>query len=375
VSLDGALLDALTTAVSAVSRIDSMAARLQRLVDLAREEGHARYAALGVPDDGGGFAHFVTSGMSENEIEAIGPLPRTHGLLGAILWEGRPYRSPDIASDPRFEWWPAAHPRMRAFLGVPVLADGHVVAAYYLADRLGGGPFTQEDEAALAGMARPTAVAVEIARLYDEREELAVVEERNRVARELHDAVAQTLFSASLLADAAGTALPDRPEEAARQLRQVSDLVQGAAHEVRALIFELRPPTEEAGLVAALDHHVEVLRRVHGGTISLAVTGVVPLRPRLEREVLRIAQGALANAVRHAEPATVEVTLALEDGTLHLTVRDDGRGFDPADPAVRSHHLGITTMEERAKALGGRLRVASEPGSGTTVTLQVPVAT
>src|SRR5918992_3816383 len=116
---------------------------LQRLVHAARELGGARYAALGVPDGEGAFARFITSGMSDELIAAMGPLPRTHGLLGAMLEAREPYRTADIHSHPRFRgWWPRAHPDMRSFLGVPIVSRGGVIGALYLTDKQGANPFS-----------------------------------------------------------------------------------------------------------------------------------------------------------------------------------------------------------------------------------------
>src|SRR5919201_6197562 len=121
---------------------------LQMLAHAARELGGARYAALGVPDGEGAFARFITSGMSDELIARMGPLPRTHGMLGAMLVESRPHRTPDIRTDPRFRgWWPAAHPEMRSFLGVPIVARGRVIGALYLTDKQGDREFGDGDEA------------------------------------------------------------------------------------------------------------------------------------------------------------------------------------------------------------------------------------
>src|SRR5688572_24311563 len=130
-------------AMTAELRVEGM---LQRLVESARGLVHARYAALGIPDGEGGFAQFITSGMSDELMRAIGPLPRTHGLLAAMLEEKAPYRISDIRKDPRFEWWPPPHPRMKSFLGVPVLSKGNVIAAFYLTDKTGADEFSEDDQ-------------------------------------------------------------------------------------------------------------------------------------------------------------------------------------------------------------------------------------
>jgi signal transduction histidine kinase len=348
--------------------------RLERLATAARGLVGARYAAVGIPDDEGEFAQFVTSGLSDEAVAAIGPLPRTHGLLGAILQDGKAHRSDDIQSDPRFVWWPVAHPRMGTFLGVPVELEGRVIGAFYLADKNNGGCFDELDQELLEMFAARVALALENVRLNEERLELGVVEERNRLARELHDSVTQTLFTSVLLSETGLTLLGGGHAEAAAQLRRSQELARQALEEMRSMIFELRPPELASdGLVPALRKHVEILRRVHRVPIGLTATGERRIRPRTEREVFRIAQEALGNAVRHARPTAVDVSVEMTAGRLVVTVRDDGVGFDPSSSGLRARHLGLTSMEERASALGGTLAVESVPGEGSTIRAEVPV--
>jgi signal transduction histidine kinase len=368
-------LQAMSDAVLAIASERSVEGVLQRLVDAARELAGARYAALGVPDGEGNFARFVTAGMSEELVAAMGPLPRTHGLLGAMLESDAPHRTPDIRRDPRFRgWWPHAHPTMRSFLGVPIASREAVLGAFYLTDKQGASEFTAGDERLIEMLAAHAAVAIENARLYERSRELSAVEERNRLARDLHDSVVQKLFGVVLAAQSAATLLDRSPAAAREQVERLGDLAQDAIGELRALVFQLRPAAIESdGLAAALGKHVEVLRRVHHLRIDLDAGGQARLRPGLDEEVFKIAQEALQNALRHAAAQRVEVRLREGPDAVGLEVADDGVGFDPDAPARRSHSLGLTSMEERAQALGGRLAIASAPGRGTTITLEVPV--
>ncbi len=348
---------------------------LQQLVHAARELGGARYSALGVPDGDGGFARFITSGMSDELIAAMGPLPRTHGMLGAMLDTREPYRTEDIHAHPRFRgWWPSAHPDMRSFLGVPIVARGGVIGALYLTDKEDGGGFTEEDERLIVLLAAHAAIAIENARLHERARELNIVEERNRLARELHDSVTQQLFGVVLAAESAGELLARGDAGAGAEVERVQGLAQAAMEELRSVVFELRPPSLEAdGLGRVLRKHVDVLRRVSRGARSGSRSAAPPpLAAGASGEVFRIAQEALQNALRHAEAERIDVRLEDGGGLLVLTVADDGRGFDPAAAGLRGRRLGLTSMEERASALGGRLEVASAPGAGTTVRLEVP---
>ena len=367
-------LQSMSEAVLAIAAEREVEPVLRRLVHSARELAGARYAALGIPDGEGAFAQFITAGMSDDLIAAMGPLPRTHGLLGAMLESPEPYRTPDIHDHPRFRgWWPRAHPDMRSFLGVPIVARGSVIAAFYLTDKEGAEGFGDDDQRLIEMLAAHAAVAIENARLLERSRELSIVEERNRLARELHDSVSQKLFGLVLTAEAASTLLGDEDGAAGEQVTRLGELAQEALTELRELIFELRPPSlEDEGLAATLRKEVDVLRRVHGRDIELRIAGGATCAPEHEAEVLRVAQEALGNALRHAEAERIELRMEVRDGRLVVTVADDGVGFDPDAPGVRSRRLGLTSMEERARALGAALAVVSRPGEGTTVTLEVP---
>jgi signal transduction histidine kinase len=329
-----------------------------------------------VPDGEGAFSRFITSGMSEKLIDALGPLPRTHGLLGAMLESPEPYRIDDIHQDPRFRgWWPSAHPDMRSFLGVPVVARGRVIGAVYLTEKLGGASFSDDDERLIGLLAAHAAIAIEHAAAGERSRELSVVEERNRLARELHDSVNQTLWGAVLTAEAATELMATDPAGAAAEVGRVRDLAGSALEQLRSLVFELRPAEVATdGLAGALQKHVDVLRQVHDAAIRYTPPPEPVLRAGAKRQVLRIAQEALANAVRHAGAATVDVRLSDHDGVIELEVADDGIGFDPDAKALRGRHLGLTSMAERAALLDAELDVRSQPGAGTTVSLRVPAA-
>ena len=365
---------AMNEAVLAITAERSVDRVLQKIVDAARGLVGARYAAIGVPDGEGGFAQFITSGMTDEQYEAIGELPRTHGMLGAMLETEEPYLTDDIREDPRFEGWPDAHPTMRSFLGVPIVSQHEVIGAFYLTEKEGRrrGLFSEHDASLIGMLAGHAAIAIENARLYERSRELSTVEERKRLARELHDSVTQTLFSIGLTAEAAAALVDSDPARAKAELEHLQQLTQAAMREMRSLIFELRPAELEVdGLVGTLRKHVEVLTRVYDCEIEVALDGAPSLSPELERGLLRIAQEALANALKHSGARRVELGLQAYDSVIALRVKDDGCGFAPADAATRARRLGLTSMRERAEALGGELAIDSAPGRGTTVTVEV----
>ena len=325
-------LKAVSDAVLAVAAELSVDEVLQRLVHSARELAGARYAALGLPDGDGGFRTFLTSGMSDELIASFGPLPRQHGVLGAMLTTEEPYRTGDIHEHPRFRgWWPEGHPDMRSFLGVPIVAPTGVIGAFYLTEKVGAADFGDEDEELIRLLAAHAAIAIANARLHEQTRELSIVAERNRLALDLHDSVAQKLFGLLLTAEAARTLLERDPDAARDQVAKLRDLAQESLDELRSLVFELRPADlERDGLCGALRKHVELVRRLGRQEVELVTPQGIPADTERDRELLRIAQEALQNALKHAQAQRIAVRLRADDGLLTLEIEDDGVGFDPA---------------------------------------------
>ncbi|MEU9337628.1 GAF domain-containing sensor histidine kinase [Streptomyces sp. NPDC048290] len=371
-------LAAVSAALLAMSRHLEVRDVLKTIVASARELLDAEYAALGVPDDHGGFAQFVVDGVSDAQWKAIGPLPRQHGILAAMLHDATPQRLSDVRKDPRFGGWPSAHPDLVDFLGLPIRDGDEIIGALFLANKNcprphGGCGFTEDDEDLLAILAQHAAIALTNARLYERSRELTIAEERSRLAHELHDAVSQKLFSLRLTAQAA-TALVDRdPARAKGELHQVAALAAEAADELRAAVVELRPAAlDEDGLVATLRTQIHVLDRAHSARVTFVAHRMRALPAAQEEAVLRVAQEALHNALRHSGAQRVDVVLERREGGAVLRVRDDGAGFDPRTVRRAGRHLGLVSMRDRASGVGGRLSVQSAPGSGTTIEMEVP---
>jgi signal transduction histidine kinase len=363
---------------------------LQVIVRSARSLVGARYAALGVPDSNGSFAEFVVDGVSDRQWRAIGPLPRQHGMLGVLLRDARPERLADIRTDPRFEGgWPSAHPDLSGFLGVPVKDGGEVLAIIFAANKVvpGAGPggvgteFTARDEELLSLFAAHAAIALTNARLSERSRELSVLEERARLARDLHDAVSQKLFSLRARARAAAVLAERDPARAAVEMEAVAQLGADAHAELRAVIDGLAPPElGEAGLAESLRRYAVLAGRAHGVTVrfcapDLAGHGLPVLEEQHEAALYRVAQEALHNALRHSGAHEVTMTLSRSPRRVILEVADDGCGFTPGTagtPGIPSG-LGLASMRGRAEAAGGTLTIRSAPGAGTTVRLAVPL--
>ena len=371
------MLRRVSAAVLAVTRELSVGDVLQVIVRSVRSLSGARYAALGVPDDRGSFAQFVVDGISERWRKAIGPLPRQHGMLGVVLREGQPLRLADIRDDPRFEGdWPSAHPDLVDILGVPIKDGDRVLGFIFAANKASGAGFTARDEEVLALFAAHAAIALTNARLYEQARQLSVLEERARLARDLHDAVSQKLFSIRVKARAASVLAGRDPAggdtaRAAAEMESVAALAGDAQAELRAVIDGLAPPEiSEGGLAGSLRRYALLAGKAHGVRVRFATGDLPPLGADREAALYRIAQEALHNALRHSGAAEVSVSVGAAARKVTLEVSDQGKGFVPE---LATGGRGLPSLRERAAGAGATLTIRSAPGQGTTVRLVVPV--
>ena len=356
----------------------SLGTVLHRIVELAVDLTDATYGALGVLTRDGRFIdEFVTVGITPEERAALGDPPTGHGLLGVLIHDAQPLRIPNIAEDPRSVGFPPHHPRMRSLLGAPVAGRGRVFGNVYLCDKQGAEAFDEEDERMLVVLATQAAVAVENARLYDETERngrelrrLEMLEERERIAKELHDGVIQSLFAVGMSLQ--GVSALSRDEEMARRLESAVDDIDGAIRDLRNYIFGLRP-----GILA--DRQLDqALKDLAGEFASRAdVVTVVEVDGEAASEltsrghdVIQLAREALSNVGRHAAATTCRVSVRRgRQDEVVIEVDDDGRGFDVAVP---TSGLGLMNLQQRVESLGGRLEVESTLGEGTTVRATLP---
>ena len=365
-------------AVLSVTRQMPVRDVLQVIVRSARSLVGARYAALGVPDQGDSFAEFVVDGISGAEWAAIGPLPRRHGMLAVLLNQGKPERLPDIRKDPRFEGWPDAHPQMSHFLGVPVRDGDRVLGIIFAANKVSAAAekrgFTERDEEILSLFATHAAIALTNARLYERSRELSVMQERSRLARDLHDAVTQKLFSIRAHARAAAVLAAREPVDANRvraEIEVVGELGAEAHAELRAVIDGLAPPDlEAAGLAESLRRYAVLAGRAHGVPVAFTAACLPPLNEKAEAALYRVAQEALHNALRHAGASGIKVTLAKTPRQVVLEVSDDGHGFEGGSGEQAERHPAASGWPRcgsaRRRPAGGwpSSRAPAEPRCG-----------
>lgn len=366
-------LAALDAAVRGIAGIESVDRVLQLIVDRVRELVGAEYAALGiVATSGTEIEQFITSGVDAAARPRIGHIPRGLGLLGLIIRENRAFRIPDIATDPRRHGFPPNHPAMHAFLGVPVTVRGRSVGNLYLTNKRGEQEFSADDQRLVEMFALHAGIAIENARLHEQVQRLAVIEERERIGRDLHDGIIQSIYAVTLSLEDVAQLFEEAPDEAARLVEIAIDSLQRTTREIRDFVFALRPGLlEDDSLAGALGRLAADLRRTANLHVEVTAAQLIALPLATAWELLAIAREALSNVARHADAGRAAVMLSVREGEVRLEIADDGRGFDPGEARAGTHQ-GLSNMHDRAAGLGGRLELVSAPGAGTRIIAAIP---
>ena len=358
----------------------SLDAVLQRIVELAVEIIDARYGALGVlTPDRRAIEEFITVGVTPKERTAIGDPPVGHGILGLLIEEVGPLRIRDIGADPRSVGFPPNHPPMRSFLGAPIVARGNVFGNIYLTEKRNASEFSEEDEAALIVLASQAGIAIENARLYEETrrqqrelQRLSVLEDRERIAKELHDGVIQSLFSVGMGLQGAASFAKD--EEVGHRIEGAVAEIDRAIRDLRNYIFGLRPGILADRLLHQALHELGTEFGTRTGVLTVVDVDESTAGSLASRagDVVQMTREALSNVGRHSQAETCRVSLHRGDGgaTAVLVIDDDGSGFVPGE---RVEGMGLGNMRERVEALGGTFSIESTSGAGTTVRLSIPI--
>jgi signal transduction histidine kinase len=366
-------LQALDAAVRGISGLLDVQQVLQLIVDRVRELVSAQYAALGIVDADGVMERFITAGMDSATRARIGALPRGHGFLGLIVRENRSFRIPDIAVDPRRHGFPLHHPPMHSFLGVPVTVKGRSVGNLYLTNKAGASEFSEEDQALVETFAVHAGIAIENARLHEQVQRLAVVDERERISKDLHDGIIQNIYAVGLSLEDVPDLIRDDPDEVERRVERAIDSLHLTIRDIRNFIFGLRPEllggaTLVNGLVAIVEefrHNSMIDVELHAGDV-----GEEP-EATATAHLLGVVNEALSNIARHsgASRATIFVD-SPGSGALDLVIEDNGHGFDPEAIGVLGHQ-GLANMRSRAATIGAIIEFTSDV-TGTRVRVHRP---
>ncbi len=349
---------------------------LQKVVDQVRRLTGAKYGAMSTIGVNGAIEQFVTSGIDPATREAIGDPPVGKGLLGVPLHGGQVLRVDDLTRDPRFSGLPEHHPDMTSLLAVPISTKRGFRGNLYLTDKADGSPFDDDDEATLGRFADQAAIAIDNADMHTRLSSLAIAEERARIAREMHDGVAQVLAYANAKTQVVRENLvKDRKTEAFRHLDQLAAAAREAYRETREGILALRTtPDADEPLASVLERYLERWREQTSIDVRLEADGTVAVEEAVELQLLRIVQESLSNVRKHADADVALVTLTRDGEEVVVSITDDGRGFDPRTAQRKdAPRFGLAILRERAEGVGGSLRITSQPGDGATVTARIPL--
>jgi len=347
-------------------------ALLRHVIEEACSMTGAHYGALGVLNqERTALAEFVTVGLTDDDETRIGARPTGRGVLGLLIRDSHPLRLTDLGSHPDSYGFPPNHPPMASFLGVAIKVRGEIYGNLYLTNKVGWSEFTRDDEALTETLALAAGIAIENARLHQQVQEVAVFEERDRLARDLHDTVIQRLFAVglslqSMSGPAAGVGLADRLQQA------ISDL-DDTIRQIRSSIFELASGGPPAGLRSSVLSLIRDLTPVVGFEIQVTFDGPIDsaVPDEIAEHLLATVREAVTNVGRHAEATELTVSLGVSDGVCRLAVVDDGRGI--SNSHVGEGGLGVSNMRHRAEKFRGELIVESPETGGTSITWQVPL--
>ncbi len=355
----------LMSAATSIVEASDLAAILEELVATAVTTTGARYGALGVIGGHGTLSEFHHLGMEPSTVARIGHLPVGKGVLGTLTRTGEPLRLDEITDHPDSVGFPPGHPPMGSFLGVPVKAGNQIYGNLYLTEKPGG--FDAADQSLVEGLAILAGSAINIAKLNERINELAIAGERERIARDIHDSIIQDLFGLGLGLQGLAMRIDAR---AAHELNVTVDKIDEVITQLRSLIFDLSHPgriqeTAHGSMKRLLDRIAEP----YEAAVTLNVTVDELPESRFTDDLRHIVQEAVSNALRHSGAKRVTVDIDAFGEYLVVSVTDDGAGFDP-DSVERG--LGLGNLEARVRRLEGQLSIRSEQGSGTVVEARLP---
>jgi signal transduction histidine kinase len=356
------LLDAMLT----IGSDRSLPTVLRRIIESACKLVDARYGALGVLGDDGQISQLVTFGVDATTHDAVGRLPEGKGILGHLISDPKPIRLRDVSQSPLSYSFPEHHPPMQSFLGVPVRGR-EATGSLYVGEKYDGDEFTDDDERLAVALAAGAAVAIDNVTLQDRLEDFAVLEDRERIAREIHDKIIQRLFTAGMTLQ---TTLPLVTRgEVADRINHAVDELDTTIRDLRNAIFALEAPTRR-GVRIDIFACTDDARGALGFSPELRIEGPVDLvvSDQIAENLLAVLQEALSNVARHADASHVDV-LVSSGADILLRVVDDGVGF----PDHLRDGSGLRNMERRASALGGNFEVRPRTGDGTVVEWRVPL--
>lgn len=329
-------------------------------------------ALITLPSDDGVY-QIVRAVSGEPLLPFLGiRLEAEHSLTGLVMTSGKPHVSRSPTEDPLLNQELVKRGAWADVIQAPLRAKDKVLGVLVIGSTEPN-KFDEQDLRLLTLLANQAGIFLQNARLQQVTKQSAVLEERNRLARELHDSVTQVLFGLTLNLESAAGLMERRPERSAALITRAQEMAAEALAEMRSLIFELRPSAlQEKGLAMALTNHVNLFRRRHELAVTLQITVEDRLDPEIELALYRVAQESLHNVTKHAKASHVTISYRAEPGAVTMTVADDGVGMTEPDPA-QNQSFGLLGMRERVEAIGGTLSLRTAPGQGTTIQARIPL--
>jgi signal transduction histidine kinase len=360
-------LSEIAAAVMAATRNGKPQQVLQEIAHTARKLANARYAALGIPNGHGGFEHFLVSGLNEEDFARIPHPPVGRGLLGVILREHTTLRIEEISHDARKSGFPPNHPRMHSLLGVPIEIGNMNFGSLYLSDKIDGTPFTEDDQRLVETLAGYAALTIAGVQLSEKQSRLSTLEERERIAMELHDSIIQLLYAVGMELQLLKTDL-ERPETLVGPIKHLDEVI----GEIRRYILNLK--SAESRRFTILQGLRNTLDRLHAPSnlkIGLdAPDEYPPFDTPTFDTICQICTEVASNTIRHANATELGVRAYRSNGDFVLDMADNGTGFDLQDV---SPGLGLMNIRRRAQLHSGMVELYSNRDSGTRVRVTLPI--
>jgi signal transduction histidine kinase len=372
-------LEALNQAAIALNTQLDLPVVLEKVVELARGLTDAEYGALGVLNESGTeFDQFITAGISDEAARQIGDPPKGHGVFSVLLNDGKPLRVARINEHERSIGFPRHHPPMDALIGVPIIAKGSVIGDLYVANKISTngaqeGEFSDEDVQLVEMFSVQAALAIENARLYQQTQDLAVLEERERFGMDLHDGTIQSIYAVGLMLEDIRRRMGEEPDISQERIGEAVVSLNEVIADIRNYIMDLRP--QQFGgrnIVEGIDEIARALRANTFMSVNVDVElDATLLDQETTIEVLHIIQEAISNVRKHARAREVKITAQRSEDRFHIQVIDDGVTISE-EAIAEPDGNGLHNMRERAKALGGGLKIVPRDEGGTVVNLSFP---
>ena len=354
-------LEGLSEAVIDIAKGEDLRASLRRLVENAVSISGASYGALGALGKDGSLEEFTYVGLSEESADEIASFPEGRGLLGHLLTHPVALRVNPIKSHPASIGFPAGHPSMISFLGVPIRIRDEIYGSLYLTEKRDGEDFTEEDEQLVTALASAAGVAIDNARGQEAQHRVIVLAERERIARDLHDLVIQRLFATGLSLQAI-TKDPDLPARELLRVREVIDNLDATVQQIRNSVFALQDQRGIHGLRARIQNEIDSLRNSSAINITCEFNGPIDtvLDGDIAENVFAVLRELLTNAIKHSQASLVEVAVHALISRCEVRVIDNGVGIE-----LDVKRSGLQNLSKRAEEFDGTFEIYRRPSGGT----------